>query len=317
MNRRSPTPPVEPESSLQGAIDAAQLGIFRWDRASGSIALRNDAAARLLGWERPQLTRAELLEQRVDRGHRDAASTAFDAAAAGSALSLRCRVRVWAEQPPRWLEFTAPAARAGDGGAAIGLIRDVSDEERERDLHRRYVDRLEASLAASRTGVWEFDLTTRDAYANDVMFEIAGASPHTPGPLGQVYWNQVYPDDMELHRSTIARAVEQRSHYRMEYRIRRLNDGAVRWVSSQGAVRCDDNGVPKWLVGTIVDITEQRATEQALLEEHERLQIALSTDPVGVFEIDIESGRRRWDPAMYRLYGVDPNVEPPVGNDFL
>ena len=81
-----------------------------------------------------------------------------------------------------------------------------------------------------------------------------------------------------------------------EYRIKRIEDGAVRWVHGLGRLVCDPGGRPTTLFGTIQDVSDRKAREDQVVQlndqpeerlhqleaEHRRLRTVLDILPVAV-----------------------------------
>ncbi|WP_246775563.1 GAF domain-containing protein [Methylobacterium aquaticum] len=100
----------------------------------------------------------------------------------------------------------------------------------------------------------------------------------------------------------------------VEYRIRRANDGALRWISRIGRFVRDDAGVVLRMVGTVQDITarkeaeaELRASEALARENIQRVQLALAAGAIiGTWHWDIPSDRFTIDDAFAHSFGLDP-----------
>jgi PAS domain S-box-containing protein len=72
----------------------------------------------------------------------------------------------------------------------------------------------------------------------------------------------VHPDDCERIEQAVAEAAAHSLSFALEYRIVRA-DGAVRWVLDRGQLVPGPAG-RLWIDGALFDVTERRATEQAL-----------------------------------------------------
>jgi PAS domain S-box-containing protein len=76
----------------------------------------------------------------------------------------------------------------------------------------------------------------------------------------------LHPDDVEMARHTLERAIEERGALDAEARLL-PRDGETRHVRVRGRVECDEGGAPVRLVGTTQDITESKATQAELAEQ--------------------------------------------------
>lgn len=94
----------------------------------------------------------------------------------------------------------------------------------------------------------------------------------------------VHPEDQQLIREVLARAVNSADMSVVEYRIVRP-DGSVRWVSSRGRMYAGGSEKAGRLMGTTVDITERKRMEEALRESESRLASAVDVAGLGFYEV--------------------------------
>ena len=76
--------------------------------------------------------------------------------------------------------------------------------------------------------------------------------------------------------------------HRREFRIRRLNDGEIRFIQSAERIRLNADGLVESFVGTNLDVTDRKAAEQALHQSEERFKVGLANSPIVVFEQDLD-----------------------------
>ncbi|PZP99460.1 MAG: hypothetical protein DI587_10250 [Variovorax paradoxus] len=82
-------------------------------------------------------------------------------------------------------------------------------------------------------------------------------------------------------------------------------DGRVHTtLFSVSAIRMADDS-SAGLVGVIVDVTPLKDAQQQLQDANERLQVAQDAGGIGVFDLDMRSGRGYWAPQLERLYGLE------------
>jgi len=88
--------------------------------------------------------------------------------------------------------------------------------------------------------------------------------------------------------------IARRMEFDTEYKIVRVNDGVERWVHGRGVLECDAQDRPRWLRGTIQDITERK------LQEADRLlqSAALNAAANGIVITD-RSGAIKWVNAAF------------------
>lgn len=113
-----------------------------------------------------------------------------------------------------------------------------------------------------------------------MLDDIFGLS--TPGEKSFGTWiNIIHPDHRkEMESYFMEEVLRQKNQFNKEYRIVRQNDGAERWVWGKGELAFDESGEPIQMIGTILDITDRKSVEEALIsakdkaEENDRLKTA-------------------------------------------
>jgi PAS domain S-box-containing protein len=104
-------------------------------------------------------------------------------------------------------------------------------------------------------------------FLNRRWSELTGQDPDRA--LGFGWLEPVHPEDAEAARDALVGANARRAPFRSEYRLRSAA-GDWRWVIDIGTPRTGPDGEPLGFVGTVVDITERKHAEEAVLEADRR-----------------------------------------------
>ena len=88
-----------------------------------------------------------------------------------------------------------------------------------------------------------------------------------------------------------------------EYRIRRPDNGQVRWVARQGEVVEGATPAQRRYVGVSFDITERKQIEQALRTSQDRLAAIFGQASVGLSELSLEGRFQRVNGALCSMLG--------------
>jgi PAS domain S-box-containing protein len=169
------------------------------------------------------------------------------------------------------------AVREADGTVGGCLVAtDVTAlKQRERELAERE-QALQLAIAATRVGLFSWDLTTNVVTWDRRMYEITGLDE--PLPLDQYVSRLVHPDDRAAVLSEQQRFDAGEAFGKSHRIVRR--DGSERWILSMGRTITDGSGRPIRLVGGLLDVTEQRQLEEQLFRS-QRLN-AIGTLTAGV-----------------------------------
>jgi signal transduction histidine kinase len=121
-------------------------------------------------------------------------------------------------------------------------------------------DRLAEAQEVAHVGSWSWDVDAdRVTWSAELyrLNEIPDGSPMTYAS----FLNTIHPDDRELMRRAVERALADAEPFALDYRCV-TEDGGVRWLHGRARVVLDTRGRPVRILGTAQDITEQRRLDE-------------------------------------------------------
>jgi two-component system sensor histidine kinase/response regulator len=167
----------------------------------------------------------------------------------------------------RWLASRGSVLVDGDGEPThvIGTLTDVTLRKNLESRLRETAESLHIAEMAAGVGTFDYQ-PGRNLWVSSANYhELLGIDPPSAAHPRDGLLARVHPSD----RERVSRAPYETSgpsaRYRCEYRILR-DDGGVRWIGEKAHVTRDKTGELTRLVGAVVDITELKAAEQALVE---------------------------------------------------
>ena len=188
---------------------------------------------------------------------------------------------------------------AGDLAFGIVTLRSRAARKQAEQALRQSEAYLAEAQRLSHTGSWALDASTREySYWSDEMFRIFGADPDGGIPIRETMGRRIHPEDVSRAFAGFEKSLREKVDTSDEYRFV-LPDGKVKDIQSIRHPVLNDAGDVVQLVGTFVDITERKRTEEA----QRRLadQLRLSFDAIIVWQLNgtIES----WNRGAEQLYG--------------
>ncbi|SDE04295.1 PAS domain S-box-containing protein [Dyadobacter soli] len=150
---------------------------------------------------------------------------------------------------------------------------DITHRKRAEELIRRNEAMLAESQQLTHSGSWEADLVTGQNYWSDEAFRIFGLEPGSTGPDTELFSKMIHPDDLPLYKAHIRDAINHLKPASFDLRIV-LTDGSVKFIHAIGKPFTDANGKVTKLYGAIMDIDEQKKTEQELIKAKEQAEMA-------------------------------------------
>ena len=175
----------------------------------------------------------------------------------------------------------------------LGVSRNIQDRKDAEALLRDTTEQLELAIMGADLGRWDHDLRQEPGYMMDLRaFAMLGYMPgdaQSPRSLSEF----IHPDDLAPLGVAVLRHLKGHStSFRAEYRARHA-DGRWIWLSSRGkVVQTSQDGTPLRMVGTLMDITARKQTEDSLRAAQVELQATLDALPDLLFEIG-EKGHYR------------------------
>jgi PAS domain S-box-containing protein len=209
----------------------------------------------------------------------------------------------------RWLHTQGRRFEDANGERRVVMVtRDVTEEQRTLEALRESEKRYQSLARAVPVGIFRIDNKGRHVYLNERWSELTGIPIETA--MANPGKRPLHPEDAGKILELSRRALAEGRPLRLEQRIVRP-DGEVRWVLNQAVPEFDASGAFAGWVGTLTDLSDKRASEQALAESEARLRLALEGAQMCTWEWDTQRGIVRWSANAGRVFGLRDGEEMP------
>ena len=142
------------------------------------------------------------------------------------------------------------------------------------DMLREQMERLAMAQRLARLGFWTWLVADNRVEWSEGLYEIYGLDRAAFAASFEGYLACVHPEDRARVQAAIGHALETKGPFAFEERIVRP-DGDTRWLRSWGMVVVDGQGRPERMMGTCLDITDQRVSEEALRQAQKLESLAV------------------------------------------
>jgi len=147
----------------------------------------------------------------------------------------------------------------------MGFVKVARDVTRQKDAERQLrilEERNRIALQSAEMASWDWNVTEDKLMWNEQHYILLGIHPDADYKTTDYFLRFVHPNDKNKVEKALTHAVEQSGIYKAEFRVRRLDNNEMRWMSGFGrAIEWNDHKVTR-MVGVMYDVTERKNLEQ-------------------------------------------------------
>ncbi|PYL78529.1 MAG: hypothetical protein DMF26_00445, partial [Verrucomicrobia bacterium] len=143
--------------------------------------------------------------------------------------------------------------------AGVAIQRKLAETaRRESEAYLAEAQRL------SHTGSWAWTPATGEMrYWSDETYRLLGFDPDAGPPRFEKFFGRLHPEDQDRVRELFGIAIAEKADFETDYRVVHPS-GALKHIHAVGHPVCDEAGHLVEFVGTVIDITEAKRSEEAL-----------------------------------------------------
>lgn len=148
---------------------------------------------------------------------------------------------------------------------------------------------LELTLKASNEGIWDWDILSDQIYYSERIIEFLGFEELTP-PNIMIHPERVVHDEyVQAFKETLTNAINDPNTEHLAYDCKIIRpDGQSRWIRIRGIIIKENERAIR-IVGSMIDISLRKFTEEMMEEEQSMLRLIIDNIPLQVYFKDTES----------------------------
>ncbi|MHC1767728.1 MAG: PAS domain S-box protein [Verrucomicrobiia bacterium] len=251
-------------SVLENALDAA----YRRDLRTDSYDYLSPVIEQVLGIT-PEQMRSMAVAEYLERIHPDDRASVRLAVEEGfRALNGRVEYRFRMDNGQyRWVadHFTVQVGPDGAPKSRGGILRDISSRKEAEQRLKESEQRLRLAQMAGKIGVHDYNPVTGERHWDERLRELWGLRAGEP-VTHEVLMAGIHPEDRNRVDDTLQRALDPNGSGEFQIEHRLVRDGQTRWIAACGQATFE-GGQPVRLVGTMIDITQQKEFQAELERE--------------------------------------------------
>ncbi|WP_190488944.1 PAS domain S-box protein [Microcoleus sp. FACHB-831] len=188
----------------------------------------------------------------------------------------------------------------------IGLAIDITQRQRAEEARQESEERFRIMADNAAVLIWMTDRNGRCIFVNKPYLDFTGK---TLEELGANWGESIHPEDRHRCLNTYLSASNARQKFTIEYRMRRA-DGEYCWILDKGIPRFTSSGNFVGYVGSGIDISERKASEEeklkaiaSLQESEQKLSLHVEQTPLAVIEWNLNFEVTKWNLAAQNIFG--------------
>ncbi|MDI1255488.1 MAG: PAS domain-containing protein [Flavobacterium sp.] len=192
-----------------------------------------------------------------------------------------------------------------ESGKFEGILVTLNDVTEKVEAHKKMEDAEERSRLAAEIAeiaTWDLDLQTHEMIHSESLANIFGHKKDVKLTNADVM-SQIHPDDLA---NVVEKAFElamQTRIYKYEARITKKN-GEPGWIRSHGKIFFDANNEPLKIVGTLIDITEERNRSEILMENELKFRLLADSMPQLIWTADPFGNLNYYNGSVFTYAGL-------------
>lgn len=298
------------ESKYRNVFENSPIGIFQ-STPAGQYRLVNPAFAHMTGFASPEemLNKVKNISTLyANPADREEVKRMFAQQGQLNGHVIRHKRR---DGQMRWMSIYAKAVY-NDSGEIIyydGITLDITKQkqaQQELQETNRFIQNVNDLIPNQ---VYVFDLIKgQNVYINLQVENFYGLPLSDLQAKGQSFFLDIlHPDDLPKINefNDQWKEAEDNQVFEKEYRLKNAA-GDYHWIRSYERVfNRDSDGNPTQILGTAVDITDRKQTEEALQLSKAALEKAQQVANMGSWTWYIQSNQLEWSDQMYHIFGIN------------
>lgn len=189
-------------------------------------------------------------------------------------------------------------------GVRFDVTAQKEAEQQVREAEEKYRTLIETVPAVTYMDTVSDPVTA--LYISPQIQTMLGYTPEEWIGDPDLWWDNLDPRSLAEAREAVTRHATGEP-FDIEYRFR-AKDGTWRWIRDQALVLDDDDGVPRFSQGVMLDITEEKVAEEQLRDAEQRFRAIVEHIPAVVYVDPVEWPAETVyvSPEVHRMLGITP-----------
>lgn len=178
--------------------------------------------------------------------------------------------------------------------------------------------RLRLAVEAAGVGIFDYDLAAGSLTWDGRTRALFGIGPDEAVSYDGSFLARLHPGDRARADAAVQAALDPTGSglFDCTYRTAAEDGTVLAWVAARGALVVEE-GRARRLVGTVRDVTAERAAQAAVAATQERYRLVTRATNDAIWDWDLVTDHVQWNEALSAAYGWAPEAVEPTGGWWL
>lgn len=198
-------------------------------------------------------------------------------------------------------QYTPLLEKDGEASGVMVTVSDVTSKVEARKKVEDAEERARLAVEIAEIATWDVNIATQDLIYSENLATIFGHEKTAKVTRAQVR-DQIHPDDKYILDEAYKVALKT-SIYKYEARVVKPDD-SISWIKAHGKIFFDENKKPVKMLGTIMDITDEKNSQQTLIKSEEKFRLLADSMPQHIWTSDGLGNLNYFNQSVYTYSGI-------------
>ncbi|WP_343585774.1 PAS domain S-box protein [Flavobacterium sp.] len=180
-------------------------------------------------------------------------------------------------------------------------VNDVTSKVKSRKKVETAEARVRLAAEIAEIAMWDLNLKTKELIYSDTILDIFGFEKDKK-IVHQDIRSRILPEDEHIVLDAFAEALKT-GIYKYEARILKL-DNSIAWIKVHGKIFFDENKEPSKMLGTVMDFTAEKESQQVLMKSEKKFRLLADSMPQLIWTSDTLGNLNYFNQTIYNYSGL-------------
>ncbi|MDA6072147.1 PAS domain S-box protein [Flavobacterium sp. AC] len=198
-------------------------------------------------------------------------------------------------------QYTPLLEKEGKASGVMVTVTDITSKVEARKKVEVAEERARLAVEIAEIATWDLNIVTQDLIYSENLATIFGHDKVSKITRAQIK-AQVHPDDQIILENAYNLALKT-SIYKYESRVIKP-DNSICWIKAHGKIFFDENKKPVKMLGTIIDITDEKNNQETLIKSEEKFRLLADSMPQHIWTSDSLGNLNYFNQSVYTYSGI-------------